>query len=530
MTHRSLSRAGFICAISFVIAFKLWLVHGEEIVGSATQYDALWYVRSASHWYWGTPYDWIAFIRPCAYPLWIATASWLHIPQRLAIELLQIGGALALVLACRSLGLNRWVCLASFLLLCLHPIGFQQNDYTMSDNFYAALLLYVLAGLLLTLARRRWWCAVATGSAIAILWNTREEGILLVILVALWIAIFFLWQKAASAKPIAITCGTAIILITLAYAINDYVFRSFARSEMTAPAFQSLYHSLLRIKPAEPKAYAPITMETLHRAFAVSPTFARLRSSIDGPLGEAWRVETLRRTGTPNEIGVGWIVWATRQAAASKGIFASAKTARRFFLKAAQEINQACDEGRLPTRFVLDGFLDPFTQSGVQLRLPASVARVAGRVFARWSIRQISDDVILTKEELLLYDQMTWRRLSGMGTRRGAAVTVERWIGRYHWTVMVILHICAMGALIYLIFFQRRLKADRGVLAAIAILGSAVFLRAGLLAWLDATAFDATQDRFLFPILPLWSVFLLLLVALGTKAMRRMQTHRTDER
>ncbi len=84
---------------------------------------------------------------------------------------------------------------------------------------------------------------------------------------------FVCGKEGASARPIAITSGTAIILITLVYAANDRVFRSFARSEMTAPAFQALYHSLLRIKPAEPKPYAPITMETLHRAFASQPDF-----------------------------------------------------------------------------------------------------------------------------------------------------------------------------------------------------------------------------------------------------------------
>ena len=170
-----------------------------------------------------------------------------------------------------ALGVNRWACLASFLLLCLHPIGFQENDYTMSDTFYVAMLWYVLGGLLLTLATRSWWSAAGTGLAIAILWNTREEGILLTALLGLWLAIFCLWKKSASAKPIAITSGTAIILIALVYAANDRVFRSFARSEMTAPAFQTLYHSLLRINPAESKPYAPITMETLHRAFASQP-------------------------------------------------------------------------------------------------------------------------------------------------------------------------------------------------------------------------------------------------------------------
>jgi hypothetical protein len=56
--------------------FKLWVVHTEEIYGSSTEYDALWYVGSAKHWYWGAPYSWTAFIRPCAYPLFISLSVW----------------------------------------------------------------------------------------------------------------------------------------------------------------------------------------------------------------------------------------------------------------------------------------------------------------------------------------------------------------------------------------------------------------------------------------------------------------------
>ena len=540
MTRRLLSRGALLLAFATLVVFKLWLVHGEEIVGSATQYDALWYVRSASHWYWGTTYDWVAFIRPCAYPLWIALMRLLHIPLRLAIELLQMGGALTLVFALRTLGVNRSACLVSFALICFHPIGYQQNDYTMSDTYYAGMLWFILGGLLLTLSRRSFWSALGTGIAIAVLWNTREEGILLLALVALGTILFFVTKVGAGNSvnpswprrilPIVLLWATAILLIIATYTANDFVFRSFARSEMTAPVFQSLYHSLLRIKPAEPKPYAPITTNTLQRAFAVSPTLAKLRASLDGPIGESWRVETYRRVGTPNEIGVGWIVWATRQAAAGNGIFASPKMARRFFTKATGEINQACDEGRLPTRFVLDGFLDPFTQSGAQFRLPASVRRVAARVFARWTIGPISDDAILTKEETLLYDQMTLRRWSGAEPRRGASVVVERMIGRYHWVTMVLLHAFAVGALIYLLTSKMRPKAHRGVTCAIVLLASAVFLRAALLAWLDATAFDATQDRFLFPILPLWSVVLVLIIALGAKTIGQNPTHRTDER
>lgn len=515
MTARSRDGALFGLAIAALIAFKLWLVHGEEIVGSATQYDALWYLRSARDWYWGATYDWIAFIRPCAYPLWIASLHLLHIPLRLAIELLQIGGALTLVFALRRLGLSRLFCLLSFACLCLHPIGFQLNDYTMSDTFYSALLWFTLGGLLLTWSRRNWWTAIATGSAIAILWNTREEVILIVALVAIWIVLL------RDTRVILATVATAVLLIAFVYGVNDRVFRSFARSEMTAPVFQSLYHNLLRIKPAEPKPYAPITMETLHRAFAVSPTFAKLQAPLDGPIGEGWRMETYRQTGTPNEIGAGWIVWATRQAAAAEGIFASPKSARRFFTKASREISAACDGGRLPTRFVLDGFLDPFAQSGGLRRLPASAARVGARVFARWSIGPVPDDANLTTAEAALYDQMTLRRSAGVGPRTGAAIFTEKLIGRYHFVFILALHLLAGAALVSLWRSRRGFEKQIGLIVATALLIAAVLLRAALFAWLDATAFDATQDRFLAPILPLWSVVLLLVIALRGRGFRQ---------
>jgi hypothetical protein len=74
------------------------------------------------------------------------------------------------------------------------------------------------------------------------------------------------------------------------------------------------------------------------------------------------------------------------------------------------------------------------------------------------------------------------------------------------------------------------MKDHRGISCAIVLLAGAVFLRATLLAWLDSTAFDATQDRFLFPILPLWSVALVLVIALGAEALGRIRANRTDER
>jgi hypothetical protein len=528
------SEAKFAVVIATLIALKLWLVQAEDIIGSATQYDALWFVRSASHWYWNAPYSWTAFVRPCAYPLWIAVIHLVHLPQRLAIELLQIGGALVLLIALRRLGTNRWIASLCFAAICFHPAGFQLDDYTMSDTFYAAILWYVLGGLLLTAATRRAWIAVGTGVAIAILWNTREEGLLILALVAIWSAIFFADEKSGGrstrltlariTKPIVVTCAVAALAIIGVYTRNYFVYRSFARSEMTARSFQSLFHALLRIRPSEPKRYVPITSDTLHRAFEVSSAFAKLRPHFDGPLGEAWRIETYRRVGVPDEIGVGWIVWATRQAASAAGVFDTAEKSQRFFKRAAREINTACDDGRLPTRFVVDGFLDPLAQSGGLSGLPNSIGRIGARFFAPWPISAIGDDEILTPAETSLYNQMTLRRSAGAPPRTGLAVSLENLIGRYHFVALVLLHLFAVVALVSLAFIRRRAGDSAGYWAAIFLLGSAVFLRVILLAWLDATAFDATGDRFLFPVLPLWTVVLALIAGNAAKrvsALRR---------
>ncbi len=514
-------RAVFVASIAALVVTKLWLVHGEDIVGSATQFDALWYVRSAAGWYWWRPYDWTAFIRPCAYPLWIATIASLQIPLRLAIELLQLGGAAVLVAGLRTLGVSRWVSVAGFAVICFHPAGFQLNDYTMSDTFYAGVLWYLLGALLFTIARPSAWSGAAAGIAAGILWHTREEALLLVLLLptALAFGIFRTKKHPQTAhvaflvwaKPLAFLVLTAVSIVIAGYATNRAVYRSFARSEMTAPAFQALFHSLLRIRPNEAKSFAPVTTDTLKRAFTVSPTFALLREQLEAPMGEAWRVETYRQTGVPGEIGVGWIVWAIRQAASENGFFETPAKAQQFFRSAAREINAAADDGRLPTRLALDGFNDPLTQTGGFARLPHSSGRIVARIFARWTVRPIADDTILTSDEKTLYDKVTLRRPDGAAHLRGVAAALEDLVGRYHFIVVIVLHLAAVIALVAAFVARRELSWNGGITAIVVLLGSTVLWRLGLLAWLDATAFDATQDRFLFPVLPLWSAVLVVI-------------------
>src|ERR1700712_2283955 len=107
MLSSALRRYGLAAGLLVLIVFKFWLVHTEEIYGSATEHDALLFLNAAKHWYWGAEYSWNAFVRPPAYPLFIAFVHLLHIPLRIGIELMQAAGYLAVVAGLRKAGVSR---------------------------------------------------------------------------------------------------------------------------------------------------------------------------------------------------------------------------------------------------------------------------------------------------------------------------------------------------------------------------------------------------------------------------------------
>ena len=406
----------------------------------------------------------------------------------------------------------------------LHPASFCFYDYTMADNFYAAMLPFFLAGLISMMFRpARISTSILTGVAFAILWNTRDEGLLLVALLPVWIVLFLwletpragLWSTALRQiwKPVAIFGATAIALILAICALNQKTFGAFAKSDMASSSFQSLIHALLRIKPDQPQRFVSIPTENFRRAFAVSPTFARLKPQLEGETGEAWRVGSFRQVGVKNEIGTGWMLWAIRDAASRSGIFETPAKALRFFRKAAREINRACDENLVPTRSSLGGYLDPLTLTGWKF-LPQSFCRVT-RVFVRpFGIGPAPDDSILRPDQIQIYDEMTLRQPPA--SREPAAFHIsswiEAWIGQNHRFFVWALILCAIVSIVIVAVQRRSFRPMDEIAFVVILLGAAIFLRVALFTALDATVFSGDDQRYLIPVMPLFSIMLLLLI------------------
>jgi hypothetical protein len=513
-----------------LVAFKIWLVHTEDIYGSATEYDALWFVSAAKHWYWGSEYSWIAFVRPPAYPLFIAFVHLWNIPLRIGIELMQMAGYLALVAGLRKAGVPRLVCLASFATMILHPGSFQLNNVTMADTFYAAILPLALGGLLLTLFTAELMHATWTGVALAVLWNTREESVLIPPMIVVFLALALFRQRLVMRswkpamrywlKPASAMLGTLLLLNLAIDAANYRAFHSFSKSELTASSFRAAYKALLRIKPTRDQRFVSVSTDALQEAYSVSPTFAQLKPQFEGKLGHGWQVPALSTLGI-HEIGGPWFLWALRSAADTQDIHKNAASANRFYRNVAKEINRACDEGRIPSRFVLSSLLDPGAIANIRY-MPQSFPRITALFLLRYHTIAERDDDILNESQRALYDEMTNRDTNHrrIGTL-GISAALENLIGNYHRFLVVGLSVAGFAATLMIAWRFRQLRESDSLNATLILLAATIFLRVLLFTFLDATWWVGGYERYLFPVLPLYSCFLILLINQSLSLWRR---------
>ena len=523
-------RYGLSVGLLLLALLKLWLVHTEDIYGSATEYDALWFLNAAKHWYWGSEYGWTAFVRPPAYPLFIALVHLAGIPLRIGIELMQAAGYLALVAGLRKAGAPRSVCLVSYAAMTLHPGSFQLNSVTMADNFYAAILPLALGGLLLTLFTAKLGHATWTGLTLALLWNTREESFLILPMVVVFLVVALFRQRLVTRswktalrywlKPTSAMLGTLLLINLAINAANYRAFHSFSKSELTASSFRAAYKALLRIKPARDQHFVSVSTDSLEKAYSVSPTFAQLRPQLEGDLGRNWQVPAFSALGA-HEIGGPWFLWALRSTANAQGIHQSAESADRFYRNVAKEINRACDESMVPSRFVLSSLLDPGAIARVRY-MPQSLPRIAALFLLRYHTFESRDDDILTESQHALYDEMTNRAPAHGGARTlGISTRLENFIGNYHRLLVIGLSVAGFAAALMTAWRFRQFRATDSINATLILLLATILLRVLLFTFLDATWWVGGYERYLFPVLPLYSCFLIVLIYQALTLWRR---------
>lgn len=375
------SNRGWLWGAVALTAVKLWLTGGQALlaIGPAIHDDRL-FVELAAHLVrgeWLGPYNQFTLAKGPLFPLFIAGTFWIGLPLMLAQQLLYTGACAAVTRA-----LAPWLRAGAaqfslYALLLCNPMSYDAGNLSrlMRQNLYTPLGLLVIAGLIYLFARRResWrrqaGPAALAGLALGGFWLTREESVWLLPAVGL-----LLFGLAASlgrelrarwrALATSLACFTvaALLPILIICSLNLRHYGWFGTVEFHSHEFKAAYGALTRLQTGPTLPQVPVTRQMREQAYELSPAFARLRPYLEGFASDNWSEKKLF-AASERQIRGGWFVWALRDAMAGAGLAPDAGTALRHYQLIADELNAACDSGRVAARSPRASFLPPLDAS-----------------------------------------------------------------------------------------------------------------------------------------------------------------------
>jgi hypothetical protein len=431
-----------------LVALKLWLVAGQTIsaVGPAAHDDRLFLEQAASllAGRWLGPYSQFALMKGPMYPFFVAAVFLLGVPLFAAQHLLYALACWLVVRALRPLVPGRCLGAVLFAVLLFNPITFDGPRLmrVARQDLLPAEVLLLVAGFVALYARRAGpkrtlapW-AVLAASVLPAFWLTREDGVWLLPCVGI------LWAAAAAAvwfgrQPDRLARLALVALPALGWvagmgavsAVNFRHYGLFTTCEFRRPEFKAAYGALLRVEPAAWRIGVVVPREARERIYAVSPAFAELRPTLEGPVGEGWAAASQGMTHLPaadHEFAAGWFVWALRDAVTAAGHAHSGPEAMAFYARLAREVNTACDAGLLKGGPARTGFQPPLRR---ELLGPVWDSAVASSRLAFYfeGLTAYSSPSVGTPESLVLFSDLTRGRLAP--TPDGAHLWPrERWL------------------------------------------------------------------------------------------------------
>ena len=404
----------FLISCASLAVLKLLLVSQEEIVARNQPFDDLWQIIAASRGYWfGPGYDQMAFVHLPIYPLWIALVYFTGIPLRIVSELLFLSAGFMFALVLTRAGVQKCVATICYSLIIFHPASFQLFNYTLADTIYAPILLLALTCLIFVWISRDSGHLVKysllTGFVFGVLWYVRKENLLLLIILGVFtLAIIYALRRERRTPReimrhlglvVLIPVGIMLSVSALIQTANWVKFGLYVSSDMNAPGYTAAYRALLRINPDRSIRYVPVSRDVRKKAYAVSPAFRELAPYFEGEFGHAVASETRKWMGISDEIAAGWFYWALRQATALAGHHRTAKEANAYYLRIADEINAAIDNGQLIGRPVFLDFLDPDLPKYLPFFM-SSLQKMCSILISSVEPQRVKDDKIEAPEQV----------------------------------------------------------------------------------------------------------------------------------
>lgn len=396
-SNRMTTRA-FLCA-SLIMAAFLWVVrNGPLFAVGDSPHDCQLFISLANNigngnWLGG--YTQFTLMKGCMYPLWLAFVNILGLPLLFAQHVLYAAVCVFLLMLVIEHVKSAWVVVLMLAILLFNPAVAETSSISqvLRSGISPALTLGIVAGFIGLYNTRSGskiqmttW-ALLGGVSLAAFWLNREEGIwMLPFVIPVWCHLLYLvWKQEKTIKTFRIlavfTPGIvfAACLWTVC-GINYAYYGIFTTCEFKHSTFKDAYGALVRVEPQVRKRFVPVSKESREMIYKESPAFAELRPFLDGPLGAGW--SSFRSAGSTEqpgnlEIEGGWFMWLLRDAVREAGHAKTGADAMRYYRTLADEINTACDQGRLPARGNRSGFVPVFSSR--------DISAATGMFFKNWA-------------------------------------------------------------------------------------------------------------------------------------------------
>jgi len=357
---------------------SLWMRTGFPVFdGGDAGYDDTLFVKLAGYLgmgEWLGPYNNLTLAKGMFYPLFVVIAFVTAIPLKVAEQGLYLGACV--LTACfvfRRTG-GGWSALILFVALAFNPVMWTAPlAHVLREGIYLSLALAFVVltlGVVFPQAAESRRCSIATAIALGLVsgcyWLTREEGPWILPALFVVLAFGFLLRKNASIgvrfRPLMVALGAFVTVLTTVATLNAINYGVFRLTDFQSGSFVQAYGAISRIKPSSWQRYIVFPRESRERAYAVSPAASELQPSLEGVEAENWREVGCTQTATPDcpEVLSGWFMWELRNAVAQAGHYNSAREADSFYSRLAQELDDACDTGKLECLSPRASMLPPF--------------------------------------------------------------------------------------------------------------------------------------------------------------------------
>lgn len=364
------------CCLSAFIFLFLALHSPVAIRTEATHDDAL-YVRLGQYiadGKWLGPYNEMTLAKGAGYPFFLAVNSWLGLPLTLTQAVILLCGVSAVFYCIAVIYELPEYAMLGFIFVISMPVLFFVR--TLRDCIYPSQVLLILAlsmsiGFMRSTMKAAAFKAVVLGVVLAWFWVTREEGIWILPGMGILILISFYlnWKSKLSTRFIF-----ALVVAAVAFFSTNGIYRLVNRHHYGAaisvdikdPNFVGALSELQSVDAGKFTPMVPVSRDVRRAVRQVSPSFELIADYFDPPSGTPWQFGCQVYPDTCGDIAGGWFIWALRDAAASRGFYASPKSASAYFGRMRTEIAAACKSGRLTCRSTAIPFMPRVSLSQIK--------------------------------------------------------------------------------------------------------------------------------------------------------------------